>query len=72
MLLILVNSKWTALDVDVQMPLVICCEDGLHPVFYASIRLQFSGHLGTSREIAFRQIIITHCDNFYTLPKCRR
>ncbi|EYB91974.1 hypothetical protein Y032_0199g1644 [Ancylostoma ceylanicum] len=33
MLLILVNPRWTALDVDVQTPLLICYEDGLHPVF---------------------------------------
>ncbi|EYC36099.1 hypothetical protein Y032_0934g3108 [Ancylostoma ceylanicum] len=32
MLLILVNSRWTALDVDVQTSLLICCEDGLYPV----------------------------------------
>ena len=40
MLLILVNSRWTALDVDAQTPLLICCKYGLHPVFYASVRGQ--------------------------------
>ncbi|EYC18038.1 hypothetical protein Y032_0028g1650 [Ancylostoma ceylanicum] len=72
MLLILVNPRWTALDVDVQTPLLICYEDGLHPVFNASVRGRFSRHFGTSREIAFRQITITHCDNFYSFPNWRR
>ncbi|EYC25702.1 hypothetical protein Y032_0011g1342 [Ancylostoma ceylanicum] len=68
LLLILVNPRWTALDVDVQTPLLIHCEDRLHPILYTSVRVQFSSHLGTSLEIAFRQITITHCDNFYTFP----
>ncbi|EYC23181.1 hypothetical protein Y032_0016g3160 [Ancylostoma ceylanicum] len=59
MLLILVKSRCTALHVDVHTPLLIYCEDGLHPFLHASVREQFSSHLGTLGENAFRQIIIS-------------
>ncbi|EYC43848.1 hypothetical protein Y032_0479g2224 [Ancylostoma ceylanicum] len=68
MLLIFVNPGWTALDVVTQTSLFIYCEDGLHPVIRASIREQFNSLLGTPLEIAFRQIIITHCDNLCNFP----
>ncbi|EYC09942.1 hypothetical protein Y032_0058g2901 [Ancylostoma ceylanicum] len=51
-----------------RLMLLILVKPRLHPVFYAFVRGQSSSHLDTSLEIAFRQIIITHCNNFCTLP----
>lgn len=47
-LVTLVNSVSTALDFDVQTPLLIPCDDGRHPAIRAPAREQMGSHLLTS------------------------
>ncbi|VDP13414.1 unnamed protein product [Heligmosomoides polygyrus] len=51
--LTIVNPVSAPLDVDVQAPLLISCDDGLQPTTRALVREQLSGHLSTSLTVVF-------------------